>query len=90
MLTEADLQTVTGHALTKMGEISARCRLPGMTRDLTQSEIRNLAMYEASLITAFNKLGHKLTDEQLREVYPVYFQEVQRPIEGEDFGYSSK
>lgn len=89
MFTETDLNLVRDRAISKSSEIPARCRLKGMTRDLTQSEIRTAAFYEAAVITAFEKLGRKLTDEELALVYPSFYQEILQVIEGHDVSYNA-
>ena len=50
MFTLQDLTMLRDRAIRLFGDYSGRCRLPGMTRDLTEDERRMMAFYEASAI----------------------------------------
>jgi hypothetical protein len=61
-----------------------------MTRDLEVEEKRILAFYEASLVTAYEKMGGSRPEPaELKELLPDVFEKVQEVIEDEMVSYSS-
>lgn len=83
---EYALELIRGAAVTRLIAMPGRCRLQGMTRDLTADECRTLAYFEAS-VEALNRmelplslpdfpklitftLQHDILDEEMEGVQP--------------------
>lgn len=80
---------IRDRAIASLVSKPARCRLPGMVRDLTTEDLRILAFYEAAVMTAIQKLGVDLTTEQPGALSSGLFTAEQQPIEGADVSYNS-
>lgn len=77
-LTHSDLHLIKDKAINYFISYNPRCRLEGMTNDLTDEEKRNLAYLE-SCIMLLNQLG-VVDMEKLKEVFPTPFTRVQNTV----------
>jgi hypothetical protein len=89
MLTLKDLTLIRDRAISSLVKVPARCRLTGMTVDLTDQEKHILAFYESAVSTVFEKLGIDPTKEQLDALLSTVFTATQESVFGEDVSYNT-
>lgn len=81
-LTIQDVCEIRDRAITCLSRMSDRMRLPGMSRYLRSDEQHVLAYFEASLVSAYAKVGIPMPPE-IAALMPAPFYPVNEVVEGE-------